>query len=89
MENYYNVIISKKVKKELDNIPKVYLKSILRVLKELETTPRPNGYRKLKGYEDLYRIRTGVYRIIYSIEENILRIEVLKVSHRKDAYSGI
>jgi mRNA interferase RelE/StbE len=40
----------------------------------------------LRGYDDVFRIRTGVFRIIYSIENDRLLIIILKVGHRKDVY---
>ena len=35
---------------------------------------------------DLYRIRIGDYRAIYTIEDDILRVLVVKVAHRKEVY---
>ncbi|WP_354430115.1 type II toxin-antitoxin system RelE/ParE family toxin [Mucilaginibacter sp. UYP27] len=47
--------------------------------------PRPSGYRKLAGREG-YRIRAGNYRIIYSIIDDELIINVITLGHRKDVY---
>ncbi len=47
--------------------------------------PRPFGYRKLKGKKG-YRIRVGDYRIIYTIQDNVLVVEVVALGHRKDIY---
>jgi mRNA interferase RelE/StbE len=45
------------------------------------------GFKKLKGnYEDLYRIRIGDYRIIYSIEDKIQVVDIRQIGHRKDIY---
>jgi mRNA interferase RelE/StbE len=76
----YNVIISKKVEKLLDTLPNNYYQLIIRHLLDLENNPRPFGYIKLSGFENLYRIRVGIYRIIYSIEDDILTIEVMCTS---------
>lgn len=48
--------------------------------------PRPRGCRKLEGEERTYRIRVGVYRIIYDIFDDHLVIEVLRVGHRQNIY---
>ena len=85
----YNVVLSKKAEKQLDNVPNPYYKSIKKRLKELEYNPRPDGYRKLVGYPDLYRIRVSNYRIIYSICDDILKIEVINIDHRKQIYKNI
>jgi mRNA interferase RelE/StbE len=52
----------------------------------LETEPRPIGVIKLAGEEDLYRIRVGDYRIIYSIQDDQLLVLVVKIGHRRDVY---
>ena len=82
----YRVIIKKKVLKSLDKIPVIYLSSIKKAVNDLENNPRPFGYRKLEGFENSYRIRVGIYRIIYTIDDDILTIEVVKIDHRSNIY---
>lgn len=43
--------------------------------------PRPHGCQKLSG-KDRYRLRQGVYRIVYSIHDDRLVVQVVKVGHR-------
>jgi mRNA interferase RelE/StbE len=82
----YRVVIDKRAKKEIDKIPLVYAKKIAFAIYDLEDNPRPVGCKKLVGYDNTYRIRVGLYRIIYRIEDDILYVEVLKVGHRKAVY---
>lgn len=82
----YKVVLTKSAEKELLKIPKVYSSNLVNHLVELTNNPRPNGCKKLSGYEDIYRIRVGIYRIIYRIEDKILYIEIIKIGHRKDVY---
>lgn len=82
----YRVVIDKRAKKEIDKTPLVYAKKIAFAIYGLEDNPRPVGCKKLVGYDNTYRIRVGVYRIIYRIEDDILYVEVLKVGHRKAVY---
>ena len=82
----YKVVISKKVEKLLDKLPNNYYQLIVRHLVALETNPRPFGSIKLSNFEDLYRIRVGDYRVIYSIEDNILTVEIIKIDHRSSVY---
>jgi mRNA interferase RelE/StbE len=82
----YNVVISKKVEKMLDKLPTNYYQLIIKHLLELEQNPRPFGCVKLAGSENIYRIRVGVYRVVYKIEEGILTVEVIKVDHRSNVY---
>jgi mRNA interferase RelE/StbE len=59
---------------------------VLRAIMQLSNEPRPRGCRKLQGYDDVYRMRVGTFRVIYSIEARRLLIIILKVGHRKDVY---
>ncbi len=52
----------------------------------LADDPRPPGCEKLAGENDRYRIRVGLYRVIYSIEDRELLIFVVRVAHRKEVY---
>ena len=52
----------------------------------LADDPFPRGARKLSGYDDVYRIREGRYRILYSASKEKLIVVVLKVGHRRDVY---
>jgi mRNA interferase RelE/StbE len=52
----------------------------------LADNPRPPDCKKLKGFEDTYRIRSGNYRIVYTIREKILIVFVVRIAHRKDIY---
>ncbi|MDA0194610.1 MAG: type II toxin-antitoxin system RelE/ParE family toxin [Bacteroidetes bacterium] len=54
-------------------------------MRALAENPWPAGSKKLVG-EELWRIRTGNYRVIYSVENQILVVEVLAIGHRKYIY---
>jgi mRNA interferase RelE/StbE len=56
------------------------------LLKELEHTPRPHGCKKLTGSFNTYRVRTGDYRVVYSIFDDVLVVDVIKIGHRKSIY---
>ena len=58
----------------------------LRIIRDLAADPHPRGARKLQGYADVFRIRVGTYRVLYSVESDRLVIVVLKVGQRKDVY---
>ena len=61
---------------------------ILRVIVALAVNPRPPGARKLRGGSELWRVRVGDYRILYSIEEARLVVLVVKIGHRREVYRG-
>jgi mRNA interferase RelE/StbE len=81
----YEILFKESVWKELKKIPKGDLKKILTRIEGLGTDPRPPGAEKLTAHE-LYRIRQGNYRIVYSIQDKALTIWIIKVGHRKEVY---
>ena len=73
------------VAKDLRGIPKTEVRRLLKRIQALGDEPRPAGCEKLTG-RDLYRFRQGVYRIVYSVDDAAVVIEVIKVGHRRDVY---
>ena len=83
----YKIIISESALKQLYQLQKNVVKKIRVSIEKLSENPRPNGVKKLKGNEeDLYRIRIGDYRVIYSIDDGVRIIDIRKIGHRKDIY---
>jgi mRNA interferase RelE/StbE len=81
----YRIEIKKSAVKELNSIPRKDLQKVIIKIKSLSSDPRPRGCIKLTNRED-YRIRVGSYRIIYSINDDILIIIIIKIGHRKEIY---
>jgi len=81
----YEIFFRESVYKDFRKIPKKDLQKILSKIQNLSLEPRPSGSEKLTGQE-LFRIRQGNYRILYSIQDNQLTIWVIKVGHRKESY---
>ena len=84
----YEVVLRRAVLKDLERIPKKYAKQILATIKSLTENPRPPQCLKLST-DEKYRLRSGNYRILYSIEDEKLIVCVVKVGHRKDVYRGL
>ena len=85
----WQIVIERRVKRVFRRLPKDLLKRIKVAIKELAQNPRPIGSIKLAGYQDLYRIRVGQWRIVYAIEEEELIILVIEVSPRGGAYRNL
>jgi len=81
----YRIFFKKSVEKDFKPIPHKDLKRILVRIKLLSEDPRLAGCEKLTGQER-YRVRQGLYRIMYSIQEDELTVWVVKMGHRKDVY---
>lgn len=72
--------------KELKKIDKSHISSIIKAVESLTTHPDVTHIRKMQGTDHTFRKRVGNYRIIYSVVESELIIEVIRVRHRKEAY---
>ena len=80
----YEIEITRTAEKRLKKLPRQDQKRIVDALLALSTDPWPRGSRKLQGYRDVFRIRVGSYRILYSVQERRLIIIILKVGQRGD-----
>ena len=81
----YEIQVKKSVAKDLKPIPKKDVQRIVEAIQTLADDPRPPQSRKLSGSEK-YRLRCGIYRVLYEIQDEQLIVCVVKVGHRKDAY---
>lgn len=84
----YELRVKPSVAKDLRGLPKADIRRILSRIEALCDDPRAPGCEKLAGAGDLYRARQGVYRIVYSIHDGHLVVEVIRVGHRGEVYRG-
>ena len=83
----YSVEIRTSAIKELEAVvPKRERQRIARKIAALGDDPRPRGCEKLAAEGDRYRVRQGRYRIIYSVDDPALLVDVVKIGHRKEVY---
>ncbi len=83
----YRLVFKKPVSKDFQAIPNKDVKRILARIEKLIVEPRGEGCIKLSG-QNTYRVRQGLYRIIYEIRDKLLIINVIKVGHRSDVYKS-
>jgi mRNA interferase RelE/StbE len=83
----YKLLVKKSVAKDLRALPKGDVARVLKCMAALAGEPRPAGCEKLSG-QARYRVRQGVYRIVYEIRDDVLTVVVVKVGHRRDVYRG-
>ena len=79
---------AKELKKVQQGNPIIFEK-IVEDIKDLAENPFPNGYKKLEGKDDAYRIRVRSYRVLYTVKDAELLIEVFRVGPRGDVYKHI
>ena len=81
----YKIYFKESIEKDFRTIPKKDLQKIILRIQALASDPRPSGHEKLTGQER-YRVRQGLYRIVYSIQDKEFTVWVVKIGHRKDVY---
>jgi len=82
----YQVEFAPKAVKQFKKLPRKEQKRIQEKIDSLTDLPRPEGVVKLTDEDNLYRVRVGNYRIIYSIYDEQLLIIILKIAHRQNVY---
>jgi mRNA interferase RelE/StbE len=81
----YELVFKKSVAKDLRAFPIKDVKRITQRIQALAENPRPPGCEKLSGQER-YRVRQGIYRVIYEIRDSTLAVLIVKVAHRRQVY---
>jgi mRNA interferase RelE/StbE len=82
----YKLAWKRSAEKELRRLPKETIGPIVQIGESLRDNPFPKGVRKLAGADRLFRLRSGDYRLIYSVEPAERVVEILRVRHRSEAY---
>jgi mRNA interferase RelE/StbE len=86
----YVVQYDPKALKELANLDRPVARRIVRTVDALKANrPRPSRSRPLVGYPDLWRLRVGDYRVVYTIKDAELVVLALRIAHRSDLYRNL
>lgn len=81
----YRLQIRKSAAKEIEDLPKKDRLRVVERIRTLAANPRQKGAEKLSG-EDKYRVRQGIDRIVYGIDDRQLVVTVVKVGHHREIY---
>lgn len=82
----YHVAFASSAERELKKLPGQWIERIVPHLEDLASDPRPSGCRKLKGGDGEWRIRVGDWRVVYTIDDARLLVEVTRIRHRREVY---
>lgn len=82
----YAILLAPPAERQLRSFAPAIQKRLVKRMKTLQHNPRPQGVKKLVGADNLYRIREGDYRIIYTIQDDELILLVVKIGDRKEVY---
>jgi len=84
----YTVVLRPHAFRAMMKLPADVRRRLQPAIDALANTPRPAGVKKLSSTEDVYRIRVDDYRILYEIQDAVLRVLVIEVGHRREVYRG-
>lgn len=82
----YHVEVAAAAVRQLRKLNRSAQRRVQAAIELLAAEPRPNGAKKLVGGDGEWRVRTGDYRIVYEIHDNVLIVLVIAVGHRREIY---
>ena len=82
----YSIRFAQSARKELEHLDASVVSQLFPKVEALAQDPRPPGCRKLQGFESLWRIRVGHYRVIYQVLDDEQIVDITAVRHRSQAY---
>jgi mRNA interferase RelE/StbE len=82
----YDVELTSSAEKELKMLSGQLIARMVPRLESLASNPRPPGCKKLRGGDNEWRIRVGDYRLVYTIDDAKLLVEVTRIGHRSEVY---
>ena len=86
MADLFGVVWARDAIKNLKSLDRTMRERVFAATELLQFNPRPPASKKLKGFDDLFRVRVGDYRIIYRVRDAELLIVVVAARHRRDVY---
>jgi mRNA interferase RelE/StbE len=82
----YAVTLLRDAQKTLDKMDAGQRGRMIRAMRLLEDNPHHSGVVKMSGQDDLFRVRVGDWRIVYTIRDSELVVIVIRIGHRREVY---
>ncbi len=82
----YQIVVAPSALRALGKMDATARRRIQAALEILAVDPRPTGAKKLVGGDGEWRVRTGDFRVIYEIDDGVLRVLVIAIGHRREIY---
>lgn len=79
----YHILIKKRAKKFIDKLSK---NEKARIVAAIEQLPNGSDIKKMKGHDNLMRLRVGEYRVIYTVDDGALVVLVIDAGNRGEIY---
>jgi mRNA interferase RelE/StbE len=82
----YTVRILPSAERDLASLDGSIQRRIAVRIDALAENPNSPGAKKLQGEKDIWRVRVGDYRVLYTIRNAELVVLVIKIGHRREVY---
>lgn len=82
----WRIEFTRTAEQQFRDLPRKEQRRLAARIDALADNPRPPGVKKLAGEESLYRLRSGDYRVLYTVKDTLLIVLVVKIGHRRDVY---
>lgn len=79
----YQIIIKKRAKKFIDKLPQ---SEKIRIVAAIEQLPHGRDVKMMQGHENLWRLRVGGYRILYTVDNGKCVVYVIDAGNRGEIY---
>jgi mRNA interferase RelE/StbE len=84
----YRIELTPAAVRALKKLDRQALLRVQAAIELLAANPRPPGAKKPAGGAGEWRVRTGDYRVIYEVRDDVLLVLVLSTGHRREIYRG-
>jgi len=82
----YTIDVRPRARRSLRQLDPSVRKAIAQLIDGLAADPRPPGVAPLTGHRPYLRVRSGDYRVIYSVDDRARMVTVAAVGHRREIY---
>ena len=88
-ERRYDIQFGKGVEKLLGKLDNSVSKGLVEAIETLAVEPAPSGVKPLVGHPGLLRVRVGDYRVVYTVDDEVLVVLVVHLGHRSTVYRDL
>ena len=85
----YTIEVRPRARRSLRQLDPTVRKAIAQVIDGLASDPRPAGFLPLTGYRPYLRVRSGDYRVIYTVDDSAHVVTIAAVGHRREIYRNL
>lgn len=85
-QSAYHIELDDAASRDFDKLAPKAKKQVAKLIDTLVSDPRAGNVRELVGFKGIYRKRTGDYRVVYTIKDDVLLVLVVAIGPRKDIY---